>query len=120
MEKPTNKKSQMLWDEYKQDMTKNWNKIWFLVIDICKSLVLKYCKQRRLSFHDDLIYTRSMDAATTIMGRIKKGKSIPENIVTYCYWPVFWHMANEKVRQEDRESVDYQLFLNQLDEDNNN
>ena len=94
MEKATNKKSQMLWDEYKQDMTKNWD--------------------------DDLIYTRSMDAATTVMGRIKKGKSIPENIVTYCYWPVFWHMANEKVKQEDRENVDYQLFLNQLDEDNNN
>ena len=75
MEKATNKKSQILWDEYKQDMTKNWNKIWFLVIDICKSLVLKYCKQRRLSFHDDLIYTRSMDAATTVMGRIKKGKA---------------------------------------------
>lgn len=101
--------TQLLWEDYLKDIDSNWQKMWFLVIEVCHAQILKYCKLHRLSFTNEYIYESEVEAASIIMDRIKRNK-IPRLIVTYCYLTTLFVLVNVKKKNQDKEEQSSEIF----------
>ncbi len=116
--------------ELKKDIDKHWEEIFLLAVDVCKSCVLKYARQHKLSFKDDYVYDISVEAASKVMKRIKDGKDV-QYFITYCWLPVWdllagkkqqridneqsWDLLNENdLEIEDKEGNDISMIINNL------